>query len=37
VADVLAGELAGERVDDHPPAVRFEIAGKDVLVDPDAV
>ena len=37
VADILAGELEGERVDDHPPAVRYEIAGKDVLVDPDTV
>jgi len=37
VEAILAGEREGELVDDHPPARRFEVAGKDVLVKPDAV
>lgn len=37
VQAILAGEREGERVDDHPPAIRYEVGGKDVLVKPDAV
>jgi len=35
--EILAGEREGERVDEYPPAIRYEIAGKDVLTKPDAV
>lgn len=33
---IIGGELDPEFVDDHPPANRYEIAGSDVLVSPDA-